>query len=432
MRVTELVSTFLLSLALTRGARISKHRRGDAVEEPREFVEIVPQSREELDVFLSMPEFDREDAESLSPDLILVYTTKDQRAALEKAGLKYAPAMEPAVDVVAASAYAYAPGVQNWGAYCGYDCMTSRLQDLSASCGYSLESIGQSIDGREIWVMVIGPGAPKVLMAGNIHGDETVGGQLLQRWMWETCFEPSAEQAAVAQYAVAYMPMMNPDGYWRGRRGNADGYDLNRDFPEPGENPSSGYRQPETLAYMNYVSSTPSLEVSLMYHGGAVVANYPYDSCYTNISPQPCGGNGRPPAPTPDDAWAKQLSRAYSWPASTRCLYGDCIINGAYWYQIRGSSQDYDYYHKGIMAITLEVSSTKNPSASTLPGFYTENYQGIYNFIETANRGQGPTPAPVPTPAPAPTPAPVPDPCPSWCSPGFYCFFGACGVCSFC
>lgn len=32
---------------------------------------------------------------------------------------------------------------------------------------------------------------PEVMMAGNIHGDETTGGQLLQRWMWATCNAPT-------------------------------------------------------------------------------------------------------------------------------------------------------------------------------------------------------------------------------------------------
>jgi hypothetical protein len=116
------------------------------------------------------------------------------------------------------------------------------------------------------------------------------------------------------------------------------------------------------------------------------VANYPYDSCSYNISPSPCGSNGRPPALTPDDAWAREMAEAYTWPASTRCLYGNCIINGADWYQITGSLQDYNYYFHNIMDITIEVSQTKRPSASTLPGFYTENYEAVVNFLTVSQK----------------------------------------------
>merc|ERR1719203_1980834 len=144
----------------------------------------------------------------------------------------------------------------------------------------------------------------------------------------------------------------------------------------------------------------PSVKVSSMAHGGAVVINYGYDACYTNIPGEtPCGSNGRPPALTPDDAWLQGLSGAWTFPDGYRCLYSSCITNGAAWYQIRGSLQDYNYFHKGIMDITLEVSNTKRPGGSSLPGFYTESYQAIYNFIQTGNSG-----GPAPTPAPAPTP----------------------------
>jgi len=355
--------------------------------EGRDLVEINPESREQLDEFLLMPEFGHDDFETLSLEKILVHTTLAHRAALDSAGFKYALAEDPAADFASLSNYTYTSGSQDWASYCGYECMTSRLQDISASCGYPLESVGRTGDGRDIWVMKIGSGEPKVLMAGNIHGDETTGGQLLQRWMWETCFEPTAEQAAVSQYAVAYMPMLNADGFERNRRGNANNLDLNRDFPQPGQSDSTAGRQPETVAYMNYVSSVPTLKVSLMYHGGAVVANYPYDSCYRNIPGEtPCGGNNRPPALTPEDEWAKEMAYSYTWPVGTRCLYSDCIVNGADWYQITGGLQDYNYFHKGIMDITLEVSNTKRPNGSQLPGFYTDNYQAMYNYIETGNK----------------------------------------------
>merc|ERR1719343_1174595 len=191
-----MVSTFFAN-----GARISKHRHAAAVEvatrDGRDLVEIIPESREQLDKFLSMGEFSRADSETLSPEQILVWTTEETRSALENAGLKYSPAANPN-EVRPLSNYTYKSGNQDWGQYCEYDCMTSRLQDISATCGYPLESIGKSVNGREIWAMTVGPGAPKVLMAGGIHGDETTGVQMLQRWMWETCFEPSAEQAAIA------------------------------------------------------------------------------------------------------------------------------------------------------------------------------------------------------------------------------------------
>merc|ERR1719277_1383295 len=331
------IKTSMVSTLFAQGARVAKRRHAAAeaaTRDGRDLVEIIPESREQLDKFLSMGEFSRADSETLSPEQILVWTTEETRSALEKAGLKYSPAANPN-EVRPLSNYTYKSGNQDWGQYCEYDCMTSRLQDISATCGYPLESIGKSVNGREIWAMTVGPGAPKVLMAGGIHGDETTGVQMLQRWLWETCFEPSADQAAIAQFAVAYIPMLNPDGYETVRRNNANNRDLNRDFPYPGQSDSTAGKQPETVAWMNYVASLPSLQVSSMMHGGVIVNNYGYDACYTGIPGyRPCGSNNRPPALLPGD-------------------------DGASWYEVYGSQQDYDIHFKGIMSITLEVSRTK-------------------------------------------------------------------------
>ena len=78
---------------------------------------------------------------------------------------------------------------------------------------------------------------PPALLGGNIHGDEPVGNQLMQRWMWETCNNPTAEQTEVATSVQAwYLPNMNPDGSVRGYlRTNAAGANLNREWCSTGE-----------------------------------------------------------------------------------------------------------------------------------------------------------------------------------------------------
>jgi murein tripeptide amidase MpaA len=215
--------------------------------------------------------FDRdEDFEMLSPDNVLVWANKEQQGALEQNGLKPTPGEDPNApfDLAQMANYTYSSGAQDWAQYCNYDCMLARLQDISAECGWALESIGQSVQGREIWVMTVGPTSdPKVLVASNIHGDEQVGGQLNQRWLWESCFEPTAEQTAIATtMTTAWMPMMSPDGHESIRRNNANNRDLNRDFPIPGQSPTRD-RQVETVAYMDYVAAHPSLRTSMMYHG---------------------------------------------------------------------------------------------------------------------------------------------------------------------
>lgn len=61
-------------------------------------------------------------------------------------------------------------------------------------------------------------------------------------------------------------------------RGNARAFDLNRNFPDM-FSPHSVPLQPETKAIINWLSSVPFV-ISLGLHGGALVANYPYDNSF--------------------------------------------------------------------------------------------------------------------------------------------------------
>ena len=65
-------------------------------------------------------------------------------------------------------------------------------------------------------------------------------------------------------------------------RGNANGFDLNRNFPEviSSENPNAGVIQPETQAVIDWIHNT-TFVLSANLHGGELVANYPFDHYYT-------------------------------------------------------------------------------------------------------------------------------------------------------
>jgi len=58
-------------------------------------------------------------------------------------------------------------------------------------------------------------------------------------------------------------------------RENANSFDLNRNFPDF-FNPHTVPLQPETKAVMSWLRSVPFV-MSLSLHGGALVANFPYD-----------------------------------------------------------------------------------------------------------------------------------------------------------
>eukprot|EP00037_Helgoeca_nana_P031925 m.411264 g.411264 ORF g.411264 m.411264 type:complete len:393 (-) comp28612_c0_seq1:779-1957(-) len=337
--------------------------------------------------------FDRADFEQIDANRVQIWASEDHLALLSKSNVSWDKGTDHGAVSFAAEVnrsggrYEDRSGAEpEWTEYCGYNCLTTRLADLAQERGcqfqYELIAIGKTTDGNSIWVAKIGSTGPKVLMAGNIHGDETVGGQVLQRWVWETCNQPTAQQEEVAQSMQAYyMPMFNPDGYEKNQRGNGKNQDLNRAFPTPTgtERPE----QPEVVAYIAFAKSH-EFDISMMYHGGAIVVNYAYDSCYTTkIVPLPC-----PPASTdmhPRHLQVIPSAEAYAVVLANggvRCTVGkDCLVNGATWYQIEGSLQDWAFYFQNSLDMTMEISTTKRPASTTLPGFYEDNKAAIHNFM---------------------------------------------------
>ncbi len=83
--------------------------------------------------------------------------------------------------------------------------------------------VAHSLRGRTIAAYHVGDGsAPRVLVFGSIHGDETAGIPIAERLL----DEPAGRGAD-----IWVVPDLNPDGTALHRRQNGDGIDLNRNFP---------------------------------------------------------------------------------------------------------------------------------------------------------------------------------------------------------
>jgi protein MpaA len=84
--------------------------------------------------------------------------------------------------------------------------------------------IGRSVRGRAITAQVLGPDAAsrKILLVGCLHGNECAGISILSAL---------ARLALPKGIQLWLVPEMNPDGTAADTRQNADGVDLNRNFP---------------------------------------------------------------------------------------------------------------------------------------------------------------------------------------------------------
>jgi len=175
---------------------------------------------------------------------------------------------------------------------------------------------------------------------------------------------------------VYLMPTMNPDGYELQQRRNANGVDLNRDFPDRYLNETvDKVFQPETKAIMNWLGREQFV-LSANFHGGALVVNYPYDSApRSDMNYSIC----------PDDKIFRLVASSYAnahpeMYKSKRFPGG--ITNGAAWWIIHGSMQDWNYFGANCFETTMEITEEYMAPESSLDGYWAANKESLVAYIE--------------------------------------------------
>ena len=251
-------------------------------------------------------------------------------------------------------------------------------------------NIGQTNNGRDILYAVISDNVnndeaePRFNYSSSMHGDETTGYVLSLRLIDYLLANYGADPQATSLVNGAEIwinPLANPDGtYFGGNnsvsgaiRYNANYVDINRNFPDydDGPHPDGNPWQTETEIFMALADSLHFV-MGANFHGGAEVANYPWD---TQV------------ALHPDDNWWQYVSRQwvdsaqFYGPVNYMTQLNNGITNGYAWYTITGGRQDYYNYYNRCREVTLEISNTKNPDPSTLPGYWNANYRSLLNYI---------------------------------------------------
>ncbi|XP_007463617.1 PREDICTED: carboxypeptidase M [Lipotes vexillifer] len=270
-----------------------------------------------------------------------------------------------------------------------------------------LHSIGESVEGRNLWVLIVGRfpkehriGIPEFKYVANMHGDEAVGRELLLHLIEYLVTSDGRDPEItnlINSTRIHIMPSMNPDGfeavlkpdcfYNKGRE-NSNFYDLNRNFPDAFEF-NTVPRQPETVAVMKWLN-TETFVLSANLHGGALVASYPFDNGV------PATGTLYSRSLTPDDDVFQYLARTYASrnpdmrkrnPCRTKIEFPGGIVNGYFWYPLKGGMQDYNYIWAQCFEITLELSCCKYPRKEKLPSFWNENKDSLIDYIKQVHIG---------------------------------------------
>lgn len=274
-----------------------------------------------------------------------------------------------------------------WDEYPTYEAYESMMNAYAESypekC--SLMELGTLESGRKLLVIRINNGElnkPKVLLTSTIHGDETTGFVLMLRLIDELLTSDGFPEVSnvINSIDLFICPNANPDGTYRNgnhtvngaTRSNAFGVDMNRNYPDcvDGEHPDGKDYALETELFMSFAKDY-QFTMSANYHGGAEVVNYPWDNSKKRHV---------------DDKWWQMISRQYADLAHEEnpdymTDRNNGVTNGADWYMINGSRQDYMNYYEQCREVTIECSSTKCPPASDLPLYWQYNRNSIYALL---------------------------------------------------
>ncbi|XP_055327803.1 carboxypeptidase M-like isoform X2 [Paramacrobiotus metropolitanus] len=267
-----------------------------------------------------------------------------------------------------------------------------------------LYSLGKSERGRELWALCISSdpwdrplGKPSVKLVGNMHGNEPVGRSLLIHFAYHVLRNPDNDSAItklLTNTEIHLLPSMNPDGFELAEEGvcsgtkgryNTRGADLNRNFPDFMRK-NFVRREKETKHIIKWLKNNKFV-LSANFHGGAVVASYPWDN-YAGFSQVP------KLTLTEDHDIFYHLATTYAQRhlhMHTGLSCGDYfeggVTNGAAWFPLTGGMQDFNYVVAGVMEVTLEVSCCKFPPRSMLRHFWEENKSAMIGFVQQAQLG---------------------------------------------
>ncbi len=278
------------------------------------------------------------------------------------------------------------PG-REWTSYPTFSEMETWLQDMETSypglC--DLFSIGQSTNGRDLWVMKISDNAgteeaePEFKYIGAMHGNETLCVPLLLNLIEHLLANYGSDPAITAMVdnrEIFIMPLMNPDGYVSGSRYNAQGRDLNRDFPDFIEDPVNepDGRGTETQLVMLW-QLEQTFVLSANFHTGATVVNYPWDSTWDYC---------------PDDTVFYHMALGYASrnePMYSSSYFEDGVTRGVEWYMTHGSMQDWNYYWYADYDVIIELSDPSSPPASQIDDYWDDNRESMLYHIDLAGKG---------------------------------------------
>ena len=287
--------------------------------------------------------------------------------------------------------------ITDWNVYPTYAAYVNMMNQYAINYPSICKLIdaGNTVQGRKILLVKISDNVnireaePQFLYTSTMHGDETTGYVLMLRLIDSllTSYGTKPRITNMINNAEIWInPNANPDGTYHGgnntvngaTRYNANGYDLNRNFPDPIYGVHANQQQ-ETSVFRNLAEQN-NFVLCANFHGGTEVVNYPWDT-WTSGYPDYVSHA--------DDNWYQFISHLYAdtcqahAPSNYMNGYDDGITNGGAWYVINHGRQDYMNWYMKSREVTIEISDIHLLPPSQLPAHWEYNKRSFLNYIES-------------------------------------------------
>ena len=196
----------------------------------------------------------------------------------------------------------------------------NKLKSAKTKLGNTIELIGEPNNENS------------VLVIGVFHGDEPQGKYLIEKYLKTF----TSSKSKISRKGKLFIPCLNPDGMQLGQRTNANGVDLNRNFPTKnwGEDTSAAGDNPSDYFGGKYAGS--EIETQFVME---VIEEYKPSKILTLHAPYKVVNYDGPA-----EQWAQEVSKIIGYP-----------VEASIGYPTPGSFGTYAGIERNIPTITLEL-----------------------------------------------------------------------------
>ncbi|XP_052472781.1 carboxypeptidase D [Carassius gibelio] len=287
--------------------------------------------------------------------------------------------------------------------YRGYSEVSEFLRGLTLNFPKitSLQSLGQSVEIRNIWALEISnnptvqePSEPKIRFVAGIHGNAPVGTELLLEFAASLCINYGKNAAItrlINETRIVILPSINPDGRELAKEKNCtstvgmtnvNGKDLDSDF-FGNASQRAAEPQPETRAVMDLIQER-GFTLSVALDGGSVLVTYPYDKPVQSVEN---ADTLRYLATMYANHHPKIQSGETGCPDSQMGTIPNGVIRAAEWHSHMGSMKDFSVDFGHCPEITVYTSCCLFPPADMLPTLWAENRKSLLSMLVEVHKG---------------------------------------------